>query len=147
MSAEPASEVASEADWMSEEKIKANLPTTISLPPLVLLPGQGLMTKELLRAKLPPASLEPFLSDTAVGARKPPKRGEEDFDMDAFLSDRLTKYTEKWYREEFPGFSEIECRAMAMYSAGMRYKQLKSILKKQTRLAKVEAAQETISFD
>jgi hypothetical protein len=118
-----------------------------SLPPLVLLPGQGLMTKELLRAKLPPMSLEPFLSDTAKGARKPPKRGEEEFDMDAFLSDHLTKYSEKWYREEYPGFSDMECRAMAMYSAGMRYKQLKSILKKHRRLAKVEASQETLSFD
>ena len=41
--------------------------------------------------------------------------------------------TAAWYENKFPGFTREQCRVLEMYSQGMRWKQFRSIFKKQTR--------------
>jgi hypothetical protein len=108
------------------------------LPAPVLLPGQGFMDADQLRKfglNIKPLDLAPFLSGPVPG------RQEDGYDVANFLSDRFTRYTEQWYRENYPAFSDEECAVLALYSAGFRYKQLKSLLKKaRARAAVAQAA-------
>ena len=41
--------------------------------------------------------------------------------------------TAAWYELHFPGFTHNQCRVLELYSQGIRSKQYRSMLKKQTR--------------
>lgn len=41
--------------------------------------------------------------------------------------------TAAWYASQYPGFTDEQCKILALYSSGVRAKELRAILKKQKR--------------
>jgi hypothetical protein len=79
------------------------------------------------------------MSDTKVDTRIPmtaevlaKRKGQVVIDNGFLFGDNWI-CTAAWYQTKFPGFTSDQCRVLELYSQGIRSKQYRSMLKKQTR--------------